>query len=192
MNKLSRILLAVVTAVSLEVLEPPGAPGTAGAHGKEKRRGGAMERMCSESRRGRGAIAAAQRDLCATSAAGPLFLSLRELEHKSRRGSRVCKRYDRDRTPCRRALESGDVSEACKRRLQAQYRQLAPAAAARRTLHLEDKLLRQVRKGGAEVWMAPRRMGEFPFSHPPRGTRLRRVPRQPQRRLYDCFQIDFM
>lgn len=76
------------------------------------------------------------------------FLPSQKLEHKSRRGSRVYKRYDRARTPYQRVLESADVSEVCKKELQAQYRKLNPAVLARNIRRLEDRLWRQVIQKG--------------------------------------------
>jgi hypothetical protein len=69
------------------------------------------------------------------------FLPSQKLLEKTRQGSRVQKRYDRARTPCRRVLDSEQVTEGCKERLRTQYQKLNPAELERQIRRLEEELL---------------------------------------------------
>jgi hypothetical protein len=69
------------------------------------------------------------------------FLPSQKLLQKTRRGSRVHKRYDRARTPYRRVLDSQQVPEKCKKKLRSQYRKLNPAELYRQIRRLEEELL---------------------------------------------------
>jgi len=64
-----------------------------------------------------------------------------KLHSKERLGSKVKKTYDTARTPYQRVLESEQVTQASKDRLQAQYRTLNPVA-----------LLRQIEQRQASLW----------------------------------------
>ena len=64
-----------------------------------------------------------------------------KLQSKERLGSKVKKTYDRARTPYQRVLESEQVTQATKDRLQAQYRTLNPVV-----------LLRQIEQQQAALW----------------------------------------
>jgi hypothetical protein len=69
------------------------------------------------------------------------FLPSQKLLEKTRRGSRVQKRYDKARTPYRRVLDSKQVPESYKKKLRAQYQQLNPAELDRQIRRLEEALL---------------------------------------------------
>jgi predicted component of type VI protein secretion system len=64
-----------------------------------------------------------------------------KLQSKERLGSTVKKTYDTARTPYQRVLESNQVSQESKDRLQAQYRTLNPVA-----------LLRHIEQQQASLW----------------------------------------
>lgn len=64
-----------------------------------------------------------------------------KLQSKERLGSTVKKTYDTARTPYQRVLESEQVSQESKDRLQAQYRTLNPVA-----------LLRHIEQRQASLW----------------------------------------
>jgi hypothetical protein len=64
-----------------------------------------------------------------------------KLHSKERLGSKVKKTYDTARTPYQRVLESEQVTQATKDRLQVQYRTLNPVA-----------LLRQIHRAQATLW----------------------------------------
>jgi len=69
------------------------------------------------------------------------FLPSQKLLEKTRRGSRVQRRYDKARTPYRRVLDSKQVPESYKKKLRAQYQQLNPAELDRQIRRLEEALL---------------------------------------------------
>ena len=69
------------------------------------------------------------------------FLPSQKLKDKTRKGSRVSKRYHPARTPYQRVLASEQVSEADKERLRQQYRQLNPAQLDRDIRSLQHQLL---------------------------------------------------
>ena len=69
------------------------------------------------------------------------FLPSHKLKEKTRRGSRVSKRYHPAQTPCQRILAFEQVSEADKERLRQQYRQLNPAQLDRDIRSLQHQLL---------------------------------------------------
>jgi len=64
-----------------------------------------------------------------------------KLQSKERLGSKVKKTYDTAKTPYQRVLESEQVTQASKDRLQVQYRTLNPVA-----------LLRQIEQRQASLW----------------------------------------
>lgn len=68
------------------------------------------------------------------------FMPSAKLISKTREGSRVVKRYDTPKTPYRRVLESGHVSDEVKTALTAQFETLNPAELRRRIGKLQDKL----------------------------------------------------
>ncbi len=59
---------------------------------------------------------------------------------KSRRGSKVSKKYDDALTPCQRLLASEHISEVSKRKLRDQFESLNPAELHRRIRRLQAKL----------------------------------------------------
>jgi len=63
-----------------------------------------------------------------------------KLQSKERLGSKVKKSYDTARTPYQRVLESEQVTQESKDRLQAQYRTLNPVALLRH-LSLLDEII---------------------------------------------------
>jgi hypothetical protein len=69
------------------------------------------------------------------------FQPCMKLQSKERLGSKVKKSYDTARTPYQRVLESEQVTQESKDRLQAQYRTLNPVA-----------LLRQIEQLQASLW----------------------------------------
>ena len=70
------------------------------------------------------------------------FQPTMKLREKTRTGSKVTKKYDKPRTPYRRALASLHVSWANKALLKKQYVKLNPAALKRLITRLQQKLLR--------------------------------------------------
>jgi hypothetical protein len=87
-----------------------------------------------------------------------------KLIEKTRKGSKVTKRYDKPRTPYRRVLESGDVDEVTKRRLKRQYSKLNPAELKRQILKLQDQIYKKaVFKGGKEEERAKQDADDFGY-----------------------------
>jgi hypothetical protein len=87
------------------------------------------------------------------------FLPSQKLKEKTRRGSRVQKRYDEARTPYRRVLDSKQVPECYKKKLRAQYEKLNPAELHRNLLRIEEALLyegKQKRRATAVDGAVPR------------------------------------
>lgn len=76
------------------------------------------------------------------------FQPMMKLEEKTRIGSKVKKRYDKAKTPYRRALESFEVSEADKEKLRKQYAKLNPAELKREITRHQQRLLEHVTKRG--------------------------------------------
>jgi hypothetical protein len=74
------------------------------------------------------------------------FLPSQKLLQKTRRGSRVQKRYDRARTPYRRVLDCAQVPERYKKKLRAHYQKLNPADLHRQIRRLEEALLWEAAK----------------------------------------------
>jgi len=70
------------------------------------------------------------------------FQPTMKLMQKTRTGSKVTKKYDKPRTPYRRALASPHVSLADKACLKKQYVKLNPALLKRLITRLQQKLLR--------------------------------------------------
>lgn len=68
------------------------------------------------------------------------FQPVMKLKEKKRRGSKVKKRYDKARTPCRRVLESPQVSEREKENLKEEYQKLNPAELNRKVEELKKRL----------------------------------------------------
>ena len=71
-----------------------------------------------------------------------------KLVEKTRRGSRVRKRYDRPRTPYARVLEADSVPQEAKEELQRLYSMLNPVTLRRELSRLEDRLDAAVRAKG--------------------------------------------
>ena len=69
-----------------------------------------------------------------------------KLIRKTRKGSKVSKRYDTPQTPCQRMVASEYVSQAVKYRLKNQFDRLNPAELHRRIRRLQEKLFK-VSKG---------------------------------------------
>ena len=65
-----------------------------------------------------------------------------KLVAKSRRGSKVKKKYDDAQTPYKRLLASNDISDICKSRLSRQFDTLNPAELHRQIRRLQTKLYR--------------------------------------------------
>jgi len=86
------------------------------------------------------------------------FLPSQKLKEKTRRGSRVQKRYHQARTPYRRVLDSKQVPEHYKEKLRAQYQKLNPAQLHRNILRIEEALLYQ----GKQKWRATAVDGAVP------------------------------
>lgn len=63
---------------------------------------------------------------------------------KVRIGSRVIKRYDTPKTPYQRVLEANNVSDAIKKELRRQYKELNPAELHRQIVRLQNKLIEMV------------------------------------------------
>ncbi len=63
-----------------------------------------------------------------------------KLQSKERLGSKVKKTYDTARTPYQRVLESEQVTQATKDRLQGQYRTLNPVALLRHIVQQQAAL----------------------------------------------------
>jgi len=70
------------------------------------------------------------------------FQPTMKLIEKTRIGSKVTKKYDKAKTPYRRALASPDVSAQGKQKLKTQYSKLNPAHLKRHITRLQQKLLR--------------------------------------------------
>jgi hypothetical protein len=69
------------------------------------------------------------------------FSPQQKLVSKTRRGARVSRRYDTARTPFRRLLDAPEVSGQVKRKLEAEYRGLNPAALSREIGRLQKRLV---------------------------------------------------
>jgi hypothetical protein len=69
------------------------------------------------------------------------FSPQQKLASKTRRGAKVSRRYDTARTPYRRLLDSTGVADAAKRKLDAEYRRLNPAALSREIGRLQKQLV---------------------------------------------------
>ena len=59
---------------------------------------------------------------------------------KSRRGSKVSKKYDYAQTPCQRLLDSKHIPEVSKSKLRDQFESMNPAELHRRIIRLQAKL----------------------------------------------------
>lgn len=70
------------------------------------------------------------------------FMPSMKLLEKERHGSRISRKYDQPKTPCRRVLESDNVSENYKQSLIATFPTLNPAALRREIVILRDNLYR--------------------------------------------------
>jgi hypothetical protein len=78
------------------------------------------------------------------------FQPCMKLQSKERLGSKVKKSYDPARTPYQRVLESEQVTQESKGRLQAQYRTLNPVALLRQ-IHRAQETLWQLAVGGGSA-----------------------------------------
>jgi hypothetical protein len=76
-----------------------------------------------------------------------------KLQSKERLGSKVKKSYDTARTPYQRVLESEQVIQESKDRLQTQYRTLNPVALLRQ-IHRAQETLWQLAVGGGSAEQA--------------------------------------
>ena len=70
------------------------------------------------------------------------FMPAQKLMSKTRKGSKVTKKYDEAKTPYRRVLEYSDIDDKIKARLEKQYDSLNPADLKRKISALQDKLLK--------------------------------------------------
>ncbi|MHB1336752.1 MAG: hypothetical protein ACYCXQ_12490 [Candidatus Humimicrobiaceae bacterium] len=65
-----------------------------------------------------------------------------KLVSKTRKGSKVTKKYDEAKIPYRRVLECSDIDDKKKRKLKLVYDKLNPAELKRKISSLQDKLLK--------------------------------------------------
>jgi len=70
------------------------------------------------------------------------FLPVEKLISKTRRGSKITKKYDTAKTPYRRVLECDDIDDKIKERLKAKYESLNPAELKRKLSVLQEKLIK--------------------------------------------------
>ncbi|MCE5329225.1 transposase family protein [bacterium] len=70
------------------------------------------------------------------------FMPVVKLVFKTRKGSKVTKKYDVAKTPYRRVLECSDIDDKIKERLKAKYESLNPAELKRKISSLQEKLLK--------------------------------------------------
>ena len=73
------------------------------------------------------------------------FLPSMKLEHKTRIGSKVIKRYSQPKTPYKRLLESSMIDRKVKQRLRAEYNRLNPAQLKREIDRIQQLLWKAVR-----------------------------------------------
>src|SRR5262249_30315952 len=73
------------------------------------------------------------------------FLPSMKLEHKTRVGSKVIKRYSQPKTPYNRLLESSMIDRKIKQRLRAEYNRLNPAQLKREIDRIQQLLWKAVR-----------------------------------------------
>ena len=73
---------------------------------------------------------------------GNFFMPVEKLMSKTRKGSKVTKKYDTAKTPYRRVLECSDIDDKIKERLKAKYESLNPAELKRKISSLQEKLLK--------------------------------------------------
>lgn len=74
------------------------------------------------------------------------FQPVMKLIEKQRLGSQVKKKYDRARTPYERVMESSEVSEEKKERLEQEYAAVNPAQIKREITRLQDELIKMSSK----------------------------------------------
>ena len=70
------------------------------------------------------------------------FIPVTKLLSKTRKGSKVSKKYDQAKTPYRRVLECSDIDDEKKKKLKLTYDKLNPADLKRKISGLQDKLLK--------------------------------------------------
>lgn len=70
------------------------------------------------------------------------FMPVEKLIEKTRKGSKVSKKYDIAKTPYRRVLECSDIDDKMKESLKQNYDKLNPADLKRKISKLQDKLLK--------------------------------------------------
>ena len=70
------------------------------------------------------------------------FMPAQKLVSKTRKGSKVTKKYDEAKTPYRRVLECDDIDDKIKERLKAKYDSLNPAELKRKLSALQEELLK--------------------------------------------------
>lgn len=69
-------------------------------------------------------------------------MPVEKLMSKTRKGSKVTKKYYTAKTPYRRVLECKDIDDKIKERLKAKYDSLNPAELKRKLSGLQEKLLK--------------------------------------------------
>ena len=70
------------------------------------------------------------------------FIPVTKLTSKTRKGSKVTKKYDEAKTPYRRVLECSDIDDKIKEGLMRKYESLNPAALKRKISGFQENLLR--------------------------------------------------
>jgi len=70
------------------------------------------------------------------------FMPIEKLLSKTRKGSKVSKKYDEAKTPYRRVLECDDIDNEKKKKLKLTYDKLNPADLKRKISSLQDRLLK--------------------------------------------------
>lgn len=89
------------------------------------------------------------------------FQPVLKLKEKVRVGGRIQRRYEPARTPYQRLLDSGQLTAAARRRLEAEYAQLNVAQLRRTIQELQNRLWETLAVGGDES-VRPRRRGPAP------------------------------
>ena len=79
------------------------------------------------------------------------FYPSMKLLHKSRRGARIYKQYDRPRTPAQRLLDCAQVAESAKDRLRRQMGSVDPFRLRAQIARLQEQLLQLVRKKNSRI-----------------------------------------
>ena len=82
-----------------------------------------------------------------------------KLVEKIRVGGKIHRKYDEPRTPFQRVMESGQISQATRKRLEAQYESLNVAALHRRIEELRDRLFAATEAKNSPELAGARRRG---------------------------------